>query len=128
MDIWVALEWVGRVVFVAFFIMAGVNHLRNTKAIAGYAGSKGVPAPTAAAVVSGLMLLGGGILILLRWHPIVGAGLLILFLVPAAFLIHNYWTQTDPMVKAGEQAQFWKNITLAGAALLYAVARHRGAL
>lgn len=128
MDLWVALEWVGRVVFVAFFIMAGVNHLLNTKAIAGYAGSKGMPAPAAATVVSGLMLLAGGIMILARWHPSVGAAAIILFLLPAAFLIHNYWTQTDPMMRAGEHAQFWKNITLAGAALLYIVAHHRGAL
>ncbi|HZC76241.1 MAG TPA: DoxX family protein [Ktedonobacterales bacterium] len=128
MDLWLALEWVGRVVFVTFFIMAGVNHLRNTKAIAGYAASKGVPAATAGAVVTGLMLLGGGIMILVRWHPIVGAALLIVFLLAAAFKIHNYWTLTDPMMRAGDQAQFWKNITLAGAALLYAVAHHRGAL
>jgi hypothetical protein len=32
------------------------------------------------------------------------------------------------MMKAGDHAQFWKNIALAGAALLYAVAHHRGAL
>lgn len=128
MDLWLALEWIGRVVFVALFITAGVNHLRNTKAIAGYAGSKGVPAPTAATAVSGVMLLGGGILILVRWHPIIGAAAIVAFLVPAAFMIHNYWTVTDPMAKAGEQAQFWKNITLAGATILYAVAHHRGAL
>ncbi len=74
------------------------------------------------------MLLGGGILILVRWHSIVGAAALVVFLVSAAFTIHNYWTLTDPMMKAGERAQFWKNITLAAAAVLYAVARHRGAL
>ena len=113
--------------FAGFFIMNGVNHLRNTKAIAGYAGSKHVPAPTAAAIVTGLMLLGGGITILVGWHPILGAAALVLFLLPTAFLIHNYWTQTDPMMKAGDHAQFWKNIALAGAAMLYAVARHRGA-
>lgn len=128
MDPWVALEWVGRVAFVAFFIMSGINHLLKTKMIAGYAGSKGVPAPTPATVVSGLMLLGGGILILVRWHPIIGAAAIILFLLAAAFMIHNFWTQTDPMMKAGEQAQFWKNITIAAGALLYAVAHHRGAL
>ena len=128
MDVWTALEWVGRVGFTAFFIMSGVNHLLNTKAIAGYAGPKGLPAPVPATIVSGVMLLGGGILILVRWHSIVGAAALVVFLVSAAFTIHNYWTLTDPMMKAGERAQFWKNITLAAAAVLYAVARHRGAL
>ncbi len=128
MDLWIVAEWVGRVGFAAFFIMSGVNHLLNTKAIAGYAGSKGLPAPVPATIVSGVMLLGGGILILVRWHSIVGAAALVVFLVSAAFTIHNYWTLTDPMMKAGERAQFWKNITLAAAAVLYAVARHRGAL
>ncbi len=128
MDLWIVAEWVGRVGFAAFFIMSGVNHLLNTKAIAGYAGSKGLPAPVPATIVSGVMLLGGGILILVGWHSIVGAAALVMFLVTAAFTIHNYWTLTDPMMKAGERAQFWKNITLAAAAVLYAVARHRGAL
>jgi putative oxidoreductase len=128
MDLWVALEWIGRVFFVAFFIIAGVSHFRDRKAIAGYAGSKGVPAPMAGTLVSGLLLLGGGIMILVRWHPIIGAAALVVFLVPAAFMIHDYWTQSDPMMRAGEQSQFWKNITLAAAALLYIVAHHRGAL
>jgi len=126
MDPWSALEWVGRVLFAGFFIMSGVNHLRSTKAIAGYAASKGVPAPTAAVVVSGLMLLGGGLSILVRWHSILGAAALVLFLLPAAFMIHNYWKLTDPMMSAGERAQFFKNIALTGAALLYMVAHHRG--
>ncbi len=128
MDVWTALEWVGRVGFTAFFIMSGVNHLLNTKAIAGYAGSKGLPAPVAATIVSGLMLLGGGILILVRWHATAGAAALVVFLVASALTIHNYWTLTDPMMKAGDRAQFWKNVTLAAAAVLYVVAHHRGAL
>jgi uncharacterized membrane protein YphA (DoxX/SURF4 family) len=95
--------------------------------VAGYAASKHVPAPVPGTIVSGLMLVGGGILILIGWHPIAGAAAVFLFLMAAAFLIHNYWTLSDPMMKAGDRAQFWKNISLAGAALLYGVARHRGA-
>jgi putative oxidoreductase len=127
MDLWTALEWLGRVLFVAFFIIAGITHFRDAKAIAGYAELKGIPAPMAAALVSGVLLLGGGILILIRWHPMIGAAALIVFLVPAAFMIHNYWAQTDRAMKAAEQAVFWRNIALAGAALLYIIAHHRGA-
>ncbi len=128
MDVWTVLEWVGRVVFVAFFIMSGIMHLVNRKAIAGYAWSKGLPAPVPATIVSGLMLLCGGILILVRWHATAGAAAIFVFLVTAAFTIHNFWAVKDPMAKAGEQAQFWKNITLAAALVLYVVAHHRGAL
>lgn len=128
MDLWNALAWIGRISFVVFFLMSGVNHLMNVKALAGYAQSKHVPAPALAVVVSGLMLLAGGVLILLGWHGIVGAALLVAFLLTAAFKIHNYWAESDAMMKANQMAHFWKNITIAAALVLYAVARHRGGL
>ena len=128
MDLWTILAWVGRIVFAAFFVMSGVGHFANAKGITGYAQSKGVPAAALGVPVSGVMLFVGGVLILLSWHAIVGAALLILFLLPAAFLIHNYWSESDPMMKANQQAHFWKNLALAGAAVLIAVGHHRGAL
>jgi putative oxidoreductase len=128
MAVWILLEWIGRVFFVLFFIVSGINHLTNVKAMAGYAQSKHVPAPTAAVIASGLLILVSGILILVRWHPTWGAAGLVVFLLSAAFLFHSYWTETDAMAQANQRAQFWKNVTLAAAAVLYAVAHHRGAL
>ena len=128
MVLWTILAWVGRIGFAAFFVKAGVGHLTNAKGYIGYAQSKGVPAPTLGVPLSGAMLIVGGLLILFSWHAIVGAALLVLFLVPTAFLIHNYWTESDPMMKANQEAHFWKNITLAAAAVLVAVAHHRGAV
>ena len=128
MDLWTILAWVGRIGFAAFFVKAGVGHFTNAKGITGYAQSKGVPAAALGVPLSGAMLIAGGLLILFSWHAIVGAALLVLFLVPAAFLIHSYWTESDPMMKANQEAHFWKNITLAAAAVLVAVAHHRGAL
>jgi uncharacterized membrane protein YphA (DoxX/SURF4 family) len=127
-DLWTILTWVGRIGFTAFFITAGVNHIRNRSALAGYAQSKGVPAAALGVPLSGVMMLAGGGMILFSWHAIIGAGLLVLFLLPAAFTIHNYWAESDPMSRANQAAHFWKNITLAGAAVLVAVAHHRGAL
>jgi len=118
---WTAIEWAARIVFVAFFVMSGVNHLVNRRALAAYAGSKNVPAPGLAVVVTGVMLLAGAILILIGWHADWGAWLLVLFLVPTAFLMHNYWVETDPMQRANQQAHFWKNLTIAAAAVLYAI-------
>jgi uncharacterized membrane protein YphA (DoxX/SURF4 family) len=63
------------------------------------------------------MMLGGGLSILLGYHPRIGAGLLILFLVPTAFIMHGYWKIQDPMQRAGDEAHFWKDIALTGAAL-----------
>ena len=66
------------------------------------------------------LLLAGGLSILLGYHPRIGALLLFIFLVPTAVMMHPYWKVADPMQKAGEMAQFWKNISLSGAALFIA--------
>jgi uncharacterized membrane protein YphA (DoxX/SURF4 family) len=124
MDIWAVALWVGKIGFVIFFVMSGINHLTNTKALAAYAQSKKVPLPGASVVVSGLMLLAGAAMILFSWYPIWGTALLVAFLVPAAFLMHNFWVETDPMMKMNQMAHFWKNLTIAAGAVLYAVALH----
>lgn len=54
---------------------------------------------------------------LLGFHPRIGAALLVAFLLPAAFIMHAYWKIQDPMQRAGDAAQFWKDIALAGASL-----------
>ena len=126
MDIWTAAMWVGKVGFVLFFVMSGVNHLVNQKGMTAYAQSKHIPLPGVAVVVSGLMMLAGSAMILLFWHPVWGAGLLVLFLVPAAFLVHNFWAETDAMMKANQMAHFWKNLTIAAGAVIYSVAVHIG--
>jgi uncharacterized membrane protein YphA (DoxX/SURF4 family) len=125
MDLEQIAHLLARVLFSVYFIGSGVRHLTRTKSYAEYAKAVGnVPMPTAAVIVTGLMLLAGGLCILLGWHPRVGALLLVAFLIPVAIIIHHYWTYADPMQRAGEEAQFWKNITLAGAALYIAAKPH----
>jgi len=109
---------IGRVVFSFFFIYSGFNHLTKLSMYSQYAGSSGVPAPTVAVAVTGLMLLGGGLSILLGVQPKWGAALLVVFLVPTALMMHKFWGISDPMLAANQAAHFWKNIALAGAALM----------
>ena len=124
MTLWTAVMWAGRVLVSVFFLMSAYNHLVNTAMLAGYAQSKGVPMAAISTRVTGLMMLVGALLVLAGWHPTYGAALLILFLVPTAFIMHNFWAVADPMAKMGERINFWKNITIAGALLLYAAALH----
>ncbi len=109
---------IGRVVFSFFFIYSGFNHLTKLSMYSQYAGASGVPAPTVAVAVTGLMLLGGGLSILLGVQPKWGAALLVVFLVPTALMMHKFWGISDPMLAANQAAHFWKNIALAGAALM----------
>ncbi|HXF94718.1 MAG TPA: DoxX family protein [Gemmatimonadales bacterium] len=126
MDLWTLLEWIGRILFVALFVISGIGHLVNHKGTTAYAQSKGVPLAGAAVAVTGVMLLLGALAVLSGHNVDWGAGLLVLFLVPTAFVMHNFWNETDPMMKANQSAHFWKNLALAGAALLLLVAQRQG--
>jgi putative oxidoreductase len=48
----------------------------------------------------------------------VGALVLIAFLIPTSYYMHAYWKIDDPQERAGQSAQFWKNIALIGGALI----------
>ena len=109
---------IGRVVFSFFFIYSGFNHLTKLSTYSQYAGASGVPAPTLLTAVSGLMLLAGGVSILLGVKARWGSLLIAAFLIPAAFTVHKFWGISDPMMAANQAANFWKNIALAGAALM----------
>ena len=109
---------VGRLLFGAFFLRHGVDHFRHASAMAQYARMKGVPAPGPAVLGTGAMLVVGGLSILLGWRPELGVSLLVLFLVPVALVMHNYWTVTDPQMRVMERVNFEKNFALAAAALM----------
>lgn len=108
----------GRVLFASLFIMSGINHLTKTQGLAQYAASGGVPAPKVAVVVTGVMILVGGISMLLGYEPRVGALLLAVFLIPVAIIMHRFWGLTDAGMAQSQQIHFWKNIAMAGAALM----------
>lgn len=117
---WPGLHVAGRVLFGTFFVLFGAMHLLRLGPIAAYFERKGVPGARPVAVVTGVMLLAGGLTVMLGWHRFIGAGLLALVLVPGAWALHPFWKETDPDARLSELAQFFMTIALAGAALLVA--------
>src|SRR5215471_17491618 len=109
---------VGRVIVGGFCLMNGFNHFAQLNMMAGYAKSKGVPAPALAIGGSGVLLSLGGLSLLLGYHPTVGVGLLVIFLLGVSFGIHNFWTIQDPLAKLGEMTHFLKNMAILGLLLM----------
>jgi len=109
---------IGRILFAAIFISSGYNHITKLKAMGGYAKSMGVPAAEPMTVITGIMILVGGISVIFDFEIFYGALLIFLFLVPTAFMMHAFWKIQDPMMKATQQAMFMKNMSMAGAALM----------
>jgi putative oxidoreductase len=109
---------IGRVLFALIFINSGIAHLTKLEAMTGYAQYKKVPAAKLSVIVTGLMLVVGGLYVALGVYADLGALLLAIFLVASAFMMHNFWTIEDAQAKQNESISFFKNLALAGAALI----------
>jgi uncharacterized membrane protein YphA (DoxX/SURF4 family) len=109
---------IARVLFALIFISSGISHLTKLEAMTGYAQYKKVPAAKFSVILSGLMILIGGLYIAFGVYADLGALLLALFLIPTAFLMHAFWKETDPTAKQNETIGFFKDLSLAGAALI----------
>jgi uncharacterized membrane protein YphA (DoxX/SURF4 family) len=109
---------IGRILFGGFFLMSGINHFTKLEAMTGYAKYKKLPAAKLGVLISGLMLVIGGITIILGYYADLGALLLAIFLVLAAVVFHNFWKETDATAKQNEMLGFMKDMALAGAALI----------
>ena len=116
MDIHLPFYLAGRILLGGFFIVSGLRHFQHLAMMAGFTGSKGVPAPKLLVIVSGLMIVAGGLSILTGVRPHAGIALVSAFLLPVTFLMHRYWKHTDPMMRINDQVNFMKNIALLGAA------------
>jgi putative oxidoreductase len=111
------VELIGRIVFGLVFWLNGWAHLSQREARVGLGRMIGAPSPEITVPLTGVQMLVGATLVALGIWGDLGALLLAVFLPIAAFLAHRYWEETDPMMRAIQEAQFWKNISLMGAAI-----------
>src|SRR5260370_35086032 len=102
----------GRFFYSLIFIFAGLFHFFHQEIA--YAASQGVPVTNVLVPVSGIISIVGGLSILLGFHGKLGAWLLVLFLVPVTFMLHNFWAVKDPMMQQVQMAMFLRNISMLG--------------
>jgi uncharacterized membrane protein YphA (DoxX/SURF4 family) len=109
---------VGRILFALLFINSGIAHFTKNSAMTGYAQYKKVPFARVSVYISGVMILLGGLYIALGFYADLGALLIAIFLIPTAFLMHAFWKESDATAKQNETIGFFKDLSLAGAALI----------
>ena len=112
------LVLLARALFSITFVMAPTVHFSHV-GIA-YATAHGLPIPWLLVPLSGAIACAGGVSVLLGFHAKVGGWLLVLFLVPVTFIMHNFWAIPDHMMMQVQRAFFLKNLALLGTALLIA--------
>lgn len=111
---------IARILFGGVLAFTGVNHFMDTDAMAGYAEFKGLPAPRASVLLSGGLLIFGGLSLIAGVYPVIGAGALAVFLPVSAITMHDFWAVDDEEAES-EMTSFLKNIYGAGAAVAFLV-------
>jgi putative oxidoreductase len=119
-----------RVLLSLIFIFGGVNHLLNWSSTIQFMTSKGMSLESllgrSGVVFVHIMLAGavaflliGGLSVLLGIRARGGAVLLILFLIPATWIFHDFWNcaAEDPQ-RLAQMANFMKNTGLGGGLLM----------
>ncbi len=110
---------IGRILFVLIFLGSGTTgHIGQRKGMAQYAASQGIPAAEALVVLSGVMIVVGGLMVALGVWGDLGALLLLVLVLATAFLVHAFWKVQDPHQRMDQQVHFMKNLGLAGGSIL----------
>lgn len=119
---------IARPLLSSIFILGGVNAVRYASAhkdaaepvIKKLAAPLGLPEDSELLVrANGAAMIGGGVLVATGKAPRLGSLVLLGSIIPTT-LTHQWWTETDPEKKQGEQVQFFKNLSLLGGLLLAA--------
>ena len=106
---------IGRICFSAIFITSGIGHF--SESTIAYAAGHGLSNANILVPLSGVIAIAGGLSILFGVMARVGAWLLVLFLVPITFFMHDFWNVTDAMAAQMQRVQFYKNICMLGGTL-----------
>lgn len=110
--------WIGRIIVGVYFLFNAFNHFSRLTMMSGYAQSKGVPVPKVGVIVTGLLLLAGGLSVLFWQYLFWGMIALVVFFIPVNFFMHNFWAIEDEQMKMAEMVNFLKNTALLGFALI----------
>lgn len=111
-----AILLVGRVLFVALFVVSAQGHIANHARFVSTARGR-IPIPYVAGWPVGAWLVMGVLSIVLGIWPDIGALMVAAFLIPAALLFHPFWTFSDALQRRTQRGSFFRNVSLLDAAL-----------
>jgi putative oxidoreductase len=108
---------IGRILFGMIFVMSGISVHFKRESVE-FARAYRAPAPELLVPLSGVAIIAGGLSVILGVWADLGALVLIAFLIPIAFIMHAFWRESDEQMQQIQMAQFLKNISMAGGALI----------
>lgn len=120
---------VGRFLITFIFLHSAIGKIGNFSGVAGNMAAKGMPYAEALLVCAIAIEIVGGLCVLLGWKAQWGALALLVFLIPATLIFHNFWAVDPAQTKelANQTNHFFKNVTIMGA-LVFIIGMGSGAL
>lgn len=107
----------GRILISLIFFMSGVGKIFDFGGTTAYMENVGnMPAASLLLVGAILFELAGGLSIILGFKARIGAVLLMVFLIPATLIFHDFWTFPEDQQKI-QMIMFMKNLSIFGALL-----------
>ena len=113
------LNLIGRILFVALFLPAGIGKLTGFAGTVGYISSIGLPLPTLGAALALIVEIVGSLALLVGFQTRIAALVLAVFTLVASIFFHAYWAAAPDQAFI-VQLLFFKNIAVVGGLLVLA--------
>ena len=113
------LNLIGRLLFVALFLPAGISKLTGFAGTVGYISSVGLPLPTLGAALALAVEILGSLALLAGFQTRIAALALALFTLVASVFFHAFWGAAPDQAFV-QQLLFFKNIAVVGGLLVLA--------
>lgn len=104
----------GRVLIALIFLRSAVGKIIGFSGVAGMMAGKGMPYAEYLLVGAIAIELVAGTALMLGYNTRLAAFALIVFLVPATLIFHNYWA-AEPAQLMNQTNHFFKNVAILGA-------------
>jgi len=110
---------VGRIFLSAIFLMSAAGKLMDWSGTTHHMAEKGMVATSFFLAGAIALEVFGGLSVLLGWFTRFGAAALVLFLVVATPIFHNFWA-AEGAAQMNQMQHFMKNLAIVGGALTLA--------
>lgn len=107
----------GRFLITFIFLRSAMGKIGNFSGVAGNMAAKGMPFAEALLVGAIAIEIVGGLCVLVGWKARWGALALLIFLIPATLIFHDFWAVDPAQAKevANQTNHFLKNLSIMGA-------------
>jgi len=108
---------IGRILFAVPFVLSGLTNHFSRQGVE-YARGYGAPAAELMVPLSGVAIVAGGLSVALGIWADLGALVLAAFALSILPIMHAFWKEEDAQAQQTQMAQFVKNVSMAGGALV----------